>query len=192
MNYKVIPLSIAVPIALSFFAVSCSDSEISSSDISTISQSIYVVPASYTGEPYNRSYSSDNFYVDINEKIRICGVYSINGEHVSAVTAIPYYKTNKWAIDKDEANGASVYYSFNKAGVHDVTFETVDHLNDTLLSHAKIYVNTPARVSLQSPVNNYNQVDGNNEDGLELSWKLSGVDSWETASCTIEDRKSVV
>jgi hypothetical protein len=183
MNRKFFSLSLVIPAA--FWMAACSDSEISSSDISTITQSIFIVPEGYTGEPYNRSYTSDEFYVNVNEKIRICGVYSIDGKYVSTEKAMPYYNTHKWTIDNEENHGSSVYYSFSNAGIHNVTFETVDHLGDTLVSRAKIYVNTPAKVTLLSPANNYNQVDGDNEDGLELAWSVYGVDSWETASCIL-------
>ena len=183
MNRKFFSLSLVIPAA--FWMAACSDSEISSSDISTITQSIFIVPEGYTGEPYNRSYTSDEFYVNVNEKIRICGVYSIDGKYVSTEKAMPYYNTHKWTIDNEENHGSSVYYSFSNAGIHNVTFETVDHLGDTLVSHAKIYVNTPAKVTLLSPANNYNQVDGDNENGLELAWSVYGVDSWETASCIL-------
>ena len=88
MNRKFFSLSLVIPAA--FWMAACSDSEISSSDISTITQSIFIVPEGYTGEPYNRSYTSDEFYVNVNEKIRICGVYSIDGKYVSTEKAMPY------------------------------------------------------------------------------------------------------
>ena len=185
MFFKIIPLPIAISTVLSFFAVSCSDSEISSSDVPTLSQSIYIVPESYSGEPYIRSTPSDIFFVNVNDKLRICGIYSINGEHLSTDKATPYYTTHKWTIDNEETNSSSVYYSFTQSGIHNITFETVDNLGDTLQSNATVYVNTPAKVTLQSPADNYNQVDGNNENGLELSWNISGVDSWESVSCIL-------
>ena len=43
MISKIIPLSLA----LSFVLISCSDSEINSSDIPEISQAIFVVPETY-------------------------------------------------------------------------------------------------------------------------------------------------
>lgn len=187
MNYKFLPLSIAFATAITFSLISCSDSEIQSSDIPELTQSIFIVPESYYGEPYddNRYKSSDKFYVNINEKIRICGVYAINGEYISAEQAIPYYSFHKWKIDNDEAGATSVYSSFDKAGIHNITFETIDLLGDTLQTNAKIYVNTPTTITLQSPANNYNQVDGDNENGLELTWSISGIDPWETSYCTL-------
>ena len=187
MNYKFLPSSIAFATAITFSLISCSDSEIQSSDIPELTQSIFIVPESYYGEPYEdkRYKSSDKFYVNINEKIRICGVYAINGEYISAEQAIPYYSFHKWKIDNDEAGATSVYSSFDKAGIHNITFETIDLLGDTIQTNAKIYVNTPTTVTLQSPANNYNQVDGDNENGLELTWSISGIDPWETSYCTL-------
>ena len=104
MNRKFFSLSLVIPAA--FWMAACSDSEISSSDISTITQSIFIVPEGYTGEPYNRSYTSDEFYVNVNEKIRICGVYSIDGKYVSTEKAMPYYNTHKWTIDNEENHGS--------------------------------------------------------------------------------------
>ncbi|SIN86911.1 hypothetical protein [Fibrobacter sp. UWB11] len=187
MNYKIFPLSIAFCTAITLPLISCSDSEIHASDVPELTQSIFVVPEGYYGDPYNdmRYASSDKFYVNINEKIRICGIYAINGEYVSTDKAIPYYITHKWNIDNNEASASSIYYSFDKAGAHEVTFETIDHLGDTLQTKATIYVNTPTTITLQSPANNYNQADGDNEDGIELSWGISGIDPWENSYCTL-------
>ena len=187
MNYKIFPLSIVFSTAIALPLISCSDPEIHSSDVPELTQAIFVVPESYYGDPYNdkRYGTSDRFYVNVNEKIRICGVYAINGEYISTDKAIPYYLSHKWQIDNDEASATSIYYSFDKAGIHDVTFETVDHLGDTLRTNATIYVNTPTTITLQSPANNYNQADGDNDDGIELSWGISGVDPWETSYCTL-------
>ena len=187
MNYKFLPLSIAFATAITFSLISCSDSEIHSSDVPELTQSIFVVPESFYGEPYNgnRYKASDKFYVNVNEKIRICGVYAINGEYISTDKSIPYYISHKWKIDNNEASATSVYSSFDKAGIHNITFETIDLLGDTIQTNAKIYVNTPTTIALQSPANNYNQVDGDNENGLELTWSISGIDPWETSYCTI-------
>lgn len=193
MKHKSLPL-----LAVSFISlplVSCSDSEINSSDVPEISQSIFVVPENFQGEPYSSQYtSSDKFYVKLNEKIRICGVYSINGTYVSAETSMNYYSSHKWTIDNSEASATSVYCTFDKVGVHNVTFETIDHLGDTLYSKAEIYVSTPPTITLQSPANNYNLVDGKNKNGLELSWSISGIDPWESSRCIVYasyDRKTV-
>lgn len=183
MNSKFLLLPIfSTAIALSL--ISCSDAEIQASDVPELTQSIIVVPEGVYGDPYPIYQPSDKFYVKINEKLRICGVYFLDGKYLSIDKSIPYYITHKWKIDNDEASASSVYYSFDKAGPHEVTFETVDHLGDTLRTSATIYVNTPTAITLQSPANNYNQVDGDNENGIELTWGISGIDPWETSYCT--------
>lgn len=183
MKFKFLQLLAASTAAI---FLSCSDSEIQSSDVPEITQSIFIVPENYYGEPYASHYlPSDKFYVNVNAKIKICGIYAINGEYVTTDKATPYYISHKWTIDNDESTSSAVYYSFDKAGIHEVTFETLDHLGDTLSTHATIYVNTPAKVALQSPANNYNQVDGANKNGTELSWNVTGIDPWETAYCTV-------
>jgi len=164
---------------------SCSDIKINSLDIPELSQSIFIVPEGFYGEPYTWPTQSKNHYVNINEKLRICGVYSLNGTYIPSDEAIPYYNTHKWTIDTVQASATYVYYSFDIAGVHDITFETVDHLGDTLISHAKVYVNTPTKIDLQTPANNYNQVDGENKKGIELAWSISGIDPWETSYCEL-------
>lgn len=181
MISKIIPLSLALP----FVLISCSDSEINSSDIPEISQAIFVVPETYNYEPYNKYFTSNNFYVNTKEKIRIWGIYAINGEYIPTENSTEYYLTHKWTIDDDVVSGSYVYYSFDKPGVHKVSFETVDHLGDTLLSHANIYVSMPSAVSLQSPSDGYNQIDGENKDGVELSWNISGIDPWESSTCVL-------
>lgn len=185
MNYKFSILPIIFSAVISQLLISCSDSEIHSSDIPEITQSIFIVPENFIGEPYIRYASSDEFYVNVNEKIRICGIYSIDGEFVPSDQSILYYNTHKWTIDSNEASTSSLYYKFDKAGVHKISFESIDHLGDTLLSRATVYVNTPTTISLQSPSNRYNQVNGDNPNGLELSWSVSGIDPWESSVCII-------
>lgn len=165
--------------------ISCSDAEIISSDTPKLSQSIFIVPETYLGEPYIQYASSENFYVDINKKFKICGIYAIDSEYISNDQATSYYNSHKLTIDNNEANTSSLYYTFDKAGVHKISFETIDILGDTLTSHANVYVNTPVAVSLQSPPNHYNQVDGNNATGLELSWNVYGIDPWESSICIV-------
>lgn len=181
MKHNIFPLSIIILIYL--LLISCSDAEIHSSEIPELTQSIFVIPENDHEEPYIRHRSSDVFYVNLNEKNRICGVYSLNGKYLSTDKAIPYYISHKWNIDNNESGASSVYYSFDKVGQHKISFETIDHLGDTLLSYATIYVSTPSAISLQTPANHYNQVDGKNKEGLEISWRISGIDPWETASC---------
>lgn len=187
MNRKHLPLFTILSTAMSFALISCSDSEIQSSDTPEISQSIFVVPEGYREEPYKdkRYSSSDKFFVNVNEKIRICGIYSINGEYISTDRATPYYNIHKWTIDNKEFESSSVYYSFDKTGEHNIALETIDHLGDTLLTRAVIYVNTPTSIDLQTPANKFNQVDGDNDSGIELAWNISGIDPWESAYCTV-------
>lgn len=171
--------------AVASLLISCSDAEIGPSDVPVITQAIYVVPENYYDEPYKKYVSSENFYVNINQKIKICGIYTADKDTLPIDLSAPYYSSHRWTIDDREAFASVVYYSFDKAGVHKVTFETIDKLGDTLVSHANIYVNTPTTISLQSPPNHYNQVDGINANGLELSWKIYGIDPWETSQCYI-------
>lgn len=165
--------------------ISCSDSEIHSSDTPELTQSIFIVPESEFGEPYIQYAAAEKFYVDLNKKVRICGVYALDSEFIPIDQSTPYYRSHKWIIDNSEVNSASLYYTFNEAGVHQISFETVDYLGDTLISHANVYVNTPVSISLQYPPNNYNQVDGENSTGLELSWNVHGIDPWESSICVV-------
>lgn len=185
MKFQFYPLSIIFSTILFFLTISCSDNEIHNSDIPELSQSIFIVPENYFGEPYNQYPPAENFYVDINKKVRICGIYSIDSEYISADQASLYYSSHKWTIDNNEANASSLYYTFDQAGIHKISFETVDLGGDTLISHANVYVNVPVSVVLQSPPNHYNQVNGENEAGLELSWKVFGIESWESSICII-------
>ena len=189
MKHKISPLAKPlfgiVTLAATSVLMSCFDSKIQSSDIPEITQSIFIVPEHFAGEPYNRYAPSDVYYVNINEKIRLWAIYSVNGDFIPTDQSIELYNTHKWTIDNKESSASSVYYSFDKAGVHRVSFETVDHLGDTLRSYADIYVNTPTTISLQSPSNGFNQVNGKNKDGLELAWNIYGIDNWETTSCTV-------
>lgn len=184
MNNKFLLLSF-FSTAIALMHVSCTDAEIHASDVPELTQSIIVVPESFYGDPYPIYSPSDKFYVNVNEKIRICGAYFLNGKYITTDKAVPYYITHKWRIENNEGTASSIYYSFEKAGTHEVYFETLDLLGDTLRTSATIYVNTPTAITLQSPANNYNQVDGDNENGIELSWGISGIDPWETSYCTL-------
>ena len=187
MKFKFYSLSTLLAIAITSLMSSCSDAEIHSSDTPELSQSIFIVPETAFGEPYKDGLydPAEEFYVKIKKKIRICGVYSIDNEYISTNQATPYFNTHKWVIDDNETNGSSLYHAFDKAGIHKISFETVDILGDTLLSHANVYVGSPVSVSLQYPPNRYNQVDGENSAGLELSWNVYGIDPWEYSICII-------
>ena len=185
MKFAFYSVSIFFSVVLSFLLISCSDSDIQSSDVPEISQSIYIVPESYFGEPYNQYASTERVYIDIDKKVRICGVYAIDSEFISSDQASLYYSTHKWIIDNNESKDPSLYYTFDKAGIHKVSLETIDILGDTLRSHVDVYVNTPIGISLQSPANHYNQVDGENAKGLELSWRVYGIDPWESSVCIV-------
>ena len=183
MYFKFFPLSIAVLTFFSAMMVSCSDAEIGTSDVPKLTQGIYVIPENYYNEPYMQYAPSDEFYINVNEKIKICGVYSINDEPIPIDLSSPYFQSHRWVIDSRESTASLVYYSFSKPGAYKVYFETIDNLGDTLISRATIYVNTPTTVSLQSPTNGFNQVNGENPDGLILSWNIFGIDPWETTTC---------
>ena len=187
MNFKLNLLSSLFAIAIFFLMSSCSDAKIHSSDTPELSQSIFIVPETFFGEPYKDGLfdPAEEFYVNVNEKIRICGIYAIDNEYIPTNQATPYYSSHKWTIDNNETNASSLYHAFDKTGLHKISFETVDILGDTLISHANVYVNTPLAISLQSPPNRYNQVDGENPAGLELSWKVYGIDPWEYSICVI-------
>lgn len=164
---------------------SCSEAEVLSSDTPELTQSIFIVPESYFGEPYKQYAAAEKFYIDLNKKVRICGVYALDSEFIPIDQSNTYYSSHKWIIDNNEVNASSLYYTFDKAGVHKISFVTVDNLGDTLTSHANVYVNTPVSLSLQFPPNKYNQVDGENATGLELSWNVYGIDSWESSICVV-------
>lgn len=183
MRSKLFPLSIVALTILSTWMVSCSDSEIGASDVPKLTQGIYVIPENYYNEPYKQYAPSDVFYINVNEKIKICGVYDVNDEHIPIDQSTPYFRSHRWEIDGKESTASLVYHSFSKPGAYKILFETIDNLGDTLTSRATIYVNTPTTVSLQSPTNGFNQVNGENPDGLILSWNIFGIDPWETTTC---------
>ena len=185
MILKIHSLLLIFSAFFAFLLVSCTDSEIHSSDIPELSQSIFVISEKDYGEPYNGHAPSYVYFVNINEKLRICGVYAIDSTFMPIDQSIIYYSSRKLTIDNNETNAACIYYSFDQAGIHKITLETIDNLGDTLISHADVYVNTPTSISLQSPPNHYNQVDGDNQQGLELSWTVYGIDPWETSVCII-------
>lgn len=185
MKFQFYSLSIFFSLVFFFLMISCSDAEIHSSDTPELSQSIFIVPESYFGEPYIQYTTSENFHVDQNEKIRICGVYAIDNKYIPTDQSTPFYSSQKWYLDNEEINASSFYHTFSKSGIHKISLETIGLLGDTLVSRANIYVNTPINISLQSPPNHYNQVNGENPTGLELSWNVYGIDPWEYSICVI-------
>ena len=189
MIHKISPLSKSffglAFVTASVILSSCSNSEISSSDIPEISQAIFVVPEGYSYEPYKQHAPSSIFYVDVNEKVRVWGIYAINDDFIPTDQSTDLYSSHRLVLDDKESGASYIYCSFDSPGVHDVYFETIDHVGDTLRSYANIYVGSPTSILLQSPANGYNQVDGKNPNGLELSWQIYGVDSWESSTCRL-------
>lgn len=127
----------------------------------------------------------ESLYVEMHQSVRFYAGYS-NGENVfTDGTLEEYYGGLDWQIGKDHFNLSHFRYTFNEPGEINGYLKTADTFGDSLKSDFKIFVNTPQKIDLTFPYNGYNQTDPTNENAMPLRWNVSGIDSWERATCQI-------
>lgn len=161
------------------------DSLFDASEVSSLEQSIFIVPANYTGLPFIGRSPAKTVYLDTNETIKIWAVYSLDGQYLTQREASSYIQGNFWEVEGESINLTAFRASFDTPGHRQVLLRSIDFLNDTIVDTLEVYVNTPIAVELVSPENKYNQVDPLAEEGVFLSWKISGTDPWENATCSV-------
>ena len=165
--------------------VGCGDDALFDQDVSTISQQIYVVPERFTGEPYTFGYQPHPIYLEVDQVVKFWATYIVDDHYLPTDNYDEYIAGKSWDVDGEYFNINSFRYSFSEPGHKIVTLKSVDLANDTIVEKLDVYVNTPISVDINYPADGFNMVDPLSEDGVELSWNVSGKDDWESSSCTI-------
>ena len=187
-RFKTYSFVIAVALALAtMFTVSgCGDDYLASeNDISKIEQYIFVMPDRFSGMPYIHSNPVNTLYIDTNETVKFWAAYTINGTFIPSDSADKHYINHSWTIEGEEYNISPLRYSFKTPGYRQGVLQTVDMFLDTMRDTIHIFVNTPISISLIAPVNGYNQASPRYDSEVEMHWSISGLDPWETSSCTL-------
>ena len=165
---------------------SCGDGAlIQTESMPEITQQIYVVPERYNDEPYTFGYQPHPIYLEAERTVKFCATYIVDDHYLPTIIYDDYITEKIWDIDGNYFNLNSVRYSFSEPGHKVVTLKSIDKMNDTISEVLDVYVNTPISATLESPKDGFNMADPVSEDGVELSWKVSGTDEWETSYCTI-------
>lgn len=161
----------------------CSDDVLQKESNTILAHHIYVMPQGASIDSKLFYEIRDTVFLELDHTYRFYVDHSIGGSATS--NEEDFYTSILWEIDGKNYNVKSLQQNFSTPGVKQGFFETVDLFGDTLRTPFLILVNTPSDIHLESPANGYNQVERNPKQGIPLKWKVSGVDSWETASCTV-------
>ncbi|MCQ2120264.1 MAG: hypothetical protein MJY78_00340 [Fibrobacter sp.] len=162
------------------------DYRVSDSQTSQLEQFVFVVPANFSGEPYQtRTPIKTAVYVNAGDDVKFMASYTLDGAFLPMEIASDLYINHIWNIEDDTIISTVFPYTFDSAGIQHGSLRTIDFLGDTLVNNFNIYINTPLQVGLAFPSNGYNLVDPNSKDGVELRWNIEGRDSWELSDCQI-------
>lgn len=177
----------AMGVALCAFTFSSCGDEVRFTDSETDSfeQNIYIVPEGVSGAVHLFYTPQKKVYLNVNESVRIQAIFQLNGNFLDTDVATNYYQSLLWKIDGKKINIPNFHHTFFNPGEYDCILQTVDNFGDTLNDTTKIFVDTPSEISLTSPRNGFNQIDPFSDKKISLKWEVSGVDSWESAICTI-------
>lgn len=167
------------------------DSLITRGSQQTFSQHIFVVPTASTGLPYHYQNPRPIVYLDLDDDMRLWAGYAVNGEFLTPDSASNLFISHFWTLNKLGSteqisfNVNSFRYIFDQVGAYRAILQTIDLFNDTLQDTVLIYVNSPLSIKSLSPINGYNLVDPNSEDGIFLQWDTEGIDDWEESICEV-------
>jgi len=132
---------------------------------------------------------SDRFNDSIKSELELeilCEMYMYQNEPY--IHAYPYL-SQKGSAEYDyywEIDGERIYsQSFERKvsyGEHFLKFVLMDKFGDTLSDSGFIYVDEPLKITLLSPVEEYNAAK---TDTIVFQYKISGIDTWEEEPETI-------
>ena len=159
------------------------DSLISPSDIQVLHQYVSVRPHEWESTLY-RPTSSDSVYIEKNFTYIFTANYFVDGHEISNDSAISLYNSHYWILENDTFNTIYISHSFDSVGYYPCVFSTIDYSGDTLKDTTHIFVGTPLFIRLTTP-NEASGVEPLSDDYIELNWNISGIDSWEKASCAL-------
>lgn len=159
------------------------DALIETENTPVIEPRFYVVPSRVSNEWLKTYPFSDSIFIEANQNYRFYASYLI--DNVLVTNESDYHKSILWKIEDQYFNTNNFQYTFTQPGQKDCFLEVIDLYGDTTKKLFTIFVNTPSSIVLNSPYNNYNQIEWDENQKLTLKWTTTGIDPWEKASCTI-------
>ena len=180
IKFLYIPL-VAMLLALA----ACGDEHLVDKDPITLKQYVFVGPDGFSGDIANYYDPIETFYAEQGQTIKFFAGYSAGGSIYTDESLQQYYNGLLWNIDGSTYNLNYFRHTFLNPGEFEGSLETTDLFGDTLRTTFKIYVNTPNAISLESPINGYNQASPEDDQELKLRWKVTGIDPWEKTRCII-------
>jgi len=150
--------------------ISCSDSDkFNANSESKIEFDVYYQLFKYQNKPYLYAYADisprngeedDYYYYWVMDGVQQC--YNCHGEHKCY---------NCRDIEKNISYGE-----------HFLEFILIDSFGDTLSDGGIIQVDEPLKITMLSPVDEYNIAKA---DTIEFQYKISGIDTWEENPQTV-------
>lgn len=165
--------------------IACGDEHLIDQNTPVLKQYVFVGPDGFNGDIAAYYNPIEEFYVEQGQTIKFYAGYSAGAQIYTDETLQQYYNGLLWKIDGSTYNLNYFRHTFMTPGEFDGSLETTDFFGDTLLSHFKIYVNTPNSIALEAPANGYNQASPEFNQELTLKWKVEGIDPWEKTRCYI-------
>lgn len=145
---------------------------------------VVIVPERYSGDLSSIPVMSA-IYAEKNQTVRMyLGVTHEDKEYFGE-DALAYFKNVLWEIGEKKVNLPNFRYTFEQSGHIHGFLKIVDMLDDTVQQQFDIFVNEPNAIAIDFPYDGYNQIDPLNKQSLPLRWKMSGIDEWESATCSI-------
>lgn len=172
-------------IALAYFLCSCGDSHYAKDESPKFEVSIYIVPDRYTGDIDEHFSSTTQVYAEQNQTLRFYAGLNIDGQSILGDSVFNYIDNILWEVDGNNYNVSNFRYTFKDTGLRKATLTMVDLFGDTIQTIFDIYVNTPHSIAVDFPYDGYNQASPYATQEIPLRWKITGIDEWETATCTV-------
>lgn len=148
-----------------------------------LEQSIFVLPETYSGEPYLAGSPAERLYMDAGTMKKFSAAYSLDGTYLTRKDADGRIQGTFWEVEGEIINLVSFRGTFETPGFRRIYLYSIDVLGDTIKDSLDVFVNTPIALELKSPEKDDNLVDPLAEDGVLFTWDVSGIDSWENSRC---------
>ena len=160
------------------------DALISRTDISFLQQEILVSTWNDEDHFIQHTEQLDTLYVNQGETVVFTASYALNGNAISADSAINLYNSHYWELDGETLNAFSFEHHFDSTGYRIGILSTIDYTGDTLRDTIHIFVGTPLSITLVTPPRDAG-IEPLSEDYIELNWDVSGIDPWEESYCAV-------
>jgi hypothetical protein len=167
-----------------FFACG-EDTRVSTGDMPLLTQAIHVIPETYFGASYLQFAPVRYKTIDQETSMHFVAGYSLNDSTIDPDHAIDYIISATWIINEKSLVNTEIDHTFSEAGTYDVILNTIDYLQDTLRDTVTLRVSSKASIEAVSPADGYNLLNPLDSLGIALSWKVAGIDTWETATCLL-------